>query len=130
MKRVFLAAFFVLALNVMGYAQLLQKSPDKRAGYLTKQLQRILNLKPEQIPLVNTALLTQATRIDSLRNNPSVDKKESQLTAQTILLSAQKQILAVLDDNQKQQFTAWEKSKLEQRKSKRAAKVINNNPSN
>jgi hypothetical protein len=130
MKKVFLAAFFMLALNVMAHAQLPQKSPDKRAGRLTKELERILNLRADQIPQINTALLTQATRLDSLRNNTSVDKKESRLTAQTILLSTQKQILAVLDDSQKQQFTAWENSKLEQRKNKRAAKVINNNPSN
>jgi|GEM_PF-1720535 len=130
MKKVFLATFFMLALNALGHAQLLQKSPDKRAGHLTKELQRVLNLRPEQIQQVNTALLSQATRIDSLRNNPSVDKKESRLTAQTILLSTQKQILAVLDDNQKQQFMAWEKSQLEKRKNKRAAKAIDNNPSN
>ena len=108
----------------MANAQMTRKSPERRATHMTKVLQKRLNLSPEQASQVNTAFLTQATRMDSLKNNRSADKKANHLTARVIRLSTQKQVMAVLDDTQKQKFVQWEKMRRERHKEKREDPIL------
>jgi hypothetical protein len=118
MKKLILVASFIVGLNVMAHAQITQKSPEQRAGHITKVLQKRLNLTADQANQVNTAFLAQATRMDSLKSNLSTDKKENHLTAKRIMLTTKKQVYSVLNDTQKQQFAAWEKMRKEKHKEK------------
>jgi hypothetical protein len=121
MKKLILVLSFITGLSVMANAQITQKSPEQRAGHITKVLQKRLNLSPEQASQINAALLTQATRMDSLKSNRSVDKKANRLSARVIMLSTQKQVMAILDDTQKQKFIEWEKMRQEKHREKKDA---------
>ncbi|MCO5951115.1 hypothetical protein [Mucilaginibacter flavidus] len=110
MNRLILIASFIIGLGFMASAQVTKKSPEQRAAHHTKALQKKLNLSQEQAKQVNALFLTQATRMDSLKNsNPSDDKKGKQLAAKSIRLATKKQVFAVLNDEQKTKFAAWEK---------------------
>jgi protein CpxP len=118
MRKLILAVSFIIGLSVMAQAQITQKSPEQRAGHITKILQKRLNLSPDQASQINTVLLNRATRMDSLKNNLSADKKGNHLAARSIMLSTQRQVLAVLDDSQKQKFMEWEKMRKEKHREK------------
>ena len=96
-----------------------QKSPEKRAAHMTKALSKRLNLTAEQSQQVNAILLTQATRMDSLKNNPSADKRGNRMEARTIMLTSERDINALLNDTQKQEFADWQKSRKEKQKAKK-----------
>jgi len=124
MKKLILVLSFITGLTAMANAQMTRKSPEKRATHMTKVLQKKLSLSPEQASQVNIAFLTQATRMDSLKSNRSADKKANHLTARVIRLSTQKQVMAVLDDTQKQKFVQWEKMRRERHKEKREDPIL------
>ena len=122
MKKFILLFSFIAGLSLAANAQTAKKSPEQRAAHITKALQKRLNLSQQQAVQINQALLTQATRIDSLKSNPSADKKSNQLAAKSIRLAAQTQVVAVLNDEQKQKFAAWEKAMKQKHKEKKAHK--------
>lgn len=110
MKRLILIASFVIGLGFAANAQATKKTPEQRAAHHTKALQKKLNLSEEQATQINAVFLTQATRMDSLKNStPATDKKGRQLAAKSIRLATKKQVFAVLNDDQKAKFSAWEK---------------------
>ena len=109
MKKLIL--LLALAATVaIAHAQQAKKSPDRRAAHITKQLQKRLNLTAEQANQVNAIYLTQATKMDSLKSNQSPDKKLNRMTMKTIVMSTHQHMMALLNDTQKQQYTAWENS--------------------
>jgi hypothetical protein len=120
MKKLLLLLFFLTGLSLIANAQITQKSPEQLAAHITKVLSKRLNLTADQASQVNSAFLNQATRIDSLKNNPSIDPKINNLTRRSILLLTQKQVLSVLNDEQKTQFIEWEKMKKEKHNTKKA----------
>jgi len=123
MKRLILIASFIIGLGFMATAQVTTKSPERRAAHHTKALQKKLNLSQEQAAQVNAVFLTQAIRMDSLKNSsPAVDKKGKQLAAKSIRLATKKQVLAVLNDEQKTKFAKWEKAHKEKHKERKAPK--------
>ncbi len=103
----------------MANAQMAQKSPEQRAHHMTKKLAKVLNLSADQSQQVNAILVTQTTRMDSLKANPAPDKKGNRLAARSIMLSSEKNITAILNDTQKQQFMDWLKAKKEKQKEKK-----------
>lgn len=107
----------------MASAQVTKKTPEQRATHQTKALQKQLSLSQDQATKVHAALFTAATRLDSLKNNPSRDKKAKQLSAKSIKLEAKKQVLSTLTDAQKQKFAALEKMRKEKHKQKQAQRV-------
>lgn len=118
MKKLILAASFIIGFIVMAQAQITEKSPEQRARHMTKVLQKRLNLSPDQASQINTVMLNRANRMDSLKSNLSGDKKENHLAARSIMLSTQRQVIAVLDDNQRQKFMEWEKMRKEKHREK------------
>jgi hypothetical protein len=120
MKRLLMLLSFVALFNVAAKAQLTEKLPEQRAAHATKALQKRLNLTADQATQVNAVFLTQATRMDSLKTNLSQDKKLNSLTRRSIVLSTEKQVLDVLNDDQKKQFMAWEQMKKDKRKQMKA----------
>jgi len=120
MKRLILAAAFMFGVSCIANAQVVEKkSPEQRAAHITKALTKKLSLSQEQAKQVNTILLTQATRMDSLKTHQGTDKKGNQLAAKTIHLDAKKQVVAVLTAEQKEKFGAWEKMRKEKHHGKR-----------
>jgi len=120
MKKLILIASFIIGIGFMASAQVAKKTPEQRAAHLTKALQKRLNLSQDQAIQVHTVFLTEVTRMDSLKSNPSNDKKANQLNAKSIKLEAKKQIITVLNDSQKLKFAAWEKMRKEKHKQKQA----------
>ena len=120
MKKLLLILSFIIGLSVMANAQITQKSPEQRAAHITKVLSKRLNLTADQASQINSAFLNQATRMDSLKNNPSIDQKINNLTRRSILLFTQKEVISVLNDEQKKQFIEWEKMKKEKHNEKKA----------
>ena len=125
MKKLILAISFVAGLVVMASAQMSHRSPEQRATHITKVLQKRLQLNAGQAQQVNAAFLIQATRMDSLKSNLSADKKANHLVARSIMLGTERQIVAVLNDSQKEQFMAWVKLKKQKRVEKRNALRLN-----
>ncbi len=118
MKKLMLLMALV-AMVAMAHAQPAQKSPDERAARITKMLTKRLNLTADQATQVNAIYLTRATKVDSLRSNQSPDKKLNRLTMKTIVMSTHQRMMAVLNDSQKQQYTAWENSMKEHKTAKK-----------
>jgi len=110
MKRLVLAVAFVLGMSFMANAQTMsKKSPEQRAAHITKALTKRLSLSEEQASKVNALFLAQATRMDSLKSAAPADKESWHLAAKSIRLATKKQVFAVLTDEQKTKFAAWEK---------------------
>lgn len=113
MKKLILILSLVSGTFMMAKAQTsalptTQKSPKQRAAHITKALQKRLNLTADQAQQVNTIYFTRATRMDSLKNNLSVDKRLNHLTAHTIALQSKQQLFAVLSPDQQKQFQDWQ----------------------
>jgi hypothetical protein len=124
MKRLILLLCFVTGISLAANAQTAQKTPEQRAHHMTKVLQKRLDLSPGQSQQVNTIFLVQVARMDSLRTHLSDDKKLNRLSAHTIILTSQKNIMGVLNDTQKQQFTEWENRAKEKRAAKRDTALV------
>jgi hypothetical protein len=123
MKKLLALLSFIALFNMAAKAQLTEKSPEQRAAHITKALSKRLNLTAAQATQVNTAFLSQATRMDSLKTNLSQDKKLNSLTRRSIVLATEKQVLSVLNDDQKKQFMAWEQMKKDKHKQMKAQAV-------
>lgn len=113
MKKLILIISFVSGTLMMANAQtaavpIIQKTPEQRAAHATKALQKRLNLTGDQAQQVNTIFFTRASRMDSLKNNLSVDKRLNHLTAHTIALQSKQQLFAVLTPDQQKQFQDWQ----------------------
>ena len=128
MKKLILMVSFIAGSVLMANAQLVQKSPEKRAAHITKKLQKTLGLNPDQAQQVNAAFLTRVTRMDSLKMNHSADKKENRQAEKEIFMSAEQSVMAVLNDTQKQQFLAWEKVQKERHMQKKESMQSSNAP--
>jgi hypothetical protein len=118
MKKLILLLAFV-AVAAAAHAQQAPKPPGQRAARITKVLTKRLNLTADQATQVNAIYLTQATKVDSVRNNQSPDKKLNRLTMKTIVMSTHQRMMALLNDTQKQQYTEWESSMKERKMAKK-----------
>ena len=119
MKKLMLLFAFVAMSAMFAHAQKEKKSPDQRAAHITKMLQKRLNLTAGQAQETNAIYLAQATKMDSLKSNQSPDKKLDRLTERTIMMSTHLQMMAILNDTQKQQYTEFENALKERKKAKK-----------
>jgi hypothetical protein len=115
MRKLILIVAFFAGTAVMASAQPAQKTPEQRAAHMTKMLTKRLGLTPDQAQQVNAIYFTQATRMDSLKANKSADLRLNRLTVHTITMATQQRVIAILNDNQKQQFIALETAMKEKR---------------
>ena len=113
-----LVAFLAIS-AVFVHAQTAKKSPDQRAAHITKVLQKRLNLTTDQAQQTNAIYLAQASKMDSLKSNQSPDKKLNHLTERTIMMSTHLQMMAILNNTQKQQYTDFESAIKERKKAKK-----------
>jgi len=113
MKKLMLLVCFIAGSVIMANAQMEKKSPEMRAAHITKELQKKLKLTAGQAKQIDAIFLLHASRVDSLNNNQSPTKKLNHLSKRSITLSTQKSVMAILNDDQKQKFIAWEKERKE-----------------
>jgi Spy/CpxP family protein refolding chaperone len=121
MKKLIILLLIVTAFNVVAKAQFAQKSPEKRAAHMTKALQKSLNLTADQSDQINSAFLTQVTRMDSLKGSPSTNKRAYNYSRKQIMQSSRQQIMSVLSGDQQKQFIELEKAKKEKHLEKKSA---------
>lgn len=119
MKKLILIVTLVSVINVFTNAQQVQqKTPQQRAANMAKVLEKKLNLTPDQATKVNTIMLIQSTRLDSLKSNPQVDKKSNRLSRRSILEQTDNNLNDILNTDQKKSYANWK----ELRKEKQLAK--------
>ncbi len=121
MKKILILFALVTLFSTIANAQMVQKSPDQRAAHITKALTKKLNHTADQASQVNSIFLAQANQMDSLKNNPSQDTEGNKLARKSIALNTKQQVLAILNEQQKQQFMDWEKMKKEKHHEKKSA---------
>ena len=121
MKKILVLLGLVAIFSTVTNAQTMKKSPDERAAHMTKALSKKLNLSADQSSRINSIFFSQASQMDSLQNNPSQDIEGNKLARKSIAVNTKQQVLAVLNDQQKQQFMDWEKIKKEKHREKKAA---------
>lgn len=85
-------------------AQTATKSPDQRAARQVKMLQKNLNLDATQSDKISAILTTRATKVDSLRSNPSADKRSNRQALKALMQTTDDQVNAVLTPDQQQTY--------------------------
>ena len=119
MKKIILILFLLAGSACLANAQISKKSAEQRAAHQTKKLQKQLNLTADQAGKVNTILYNQATRMDSLKANPSIDKRTDQLTRKTIVLTTASKMSEVLNPDQQQAYQKLMEMRKQKHKSQR-----------
>ncbi len=120
MKKLTIALLLVIAINLAAKAQAPEKSPEKRAAHFTKVLSKALNLTAEQATKIDAIFLTRATEMDSLKSSAPGNKKGSHLNKEKIALTADEQVMGVLNSDQQKQYLQWEQEQKEKKKDKKS----------
>lgn len=119
MKKIILGLLLLIGSGAIANAQDIPKSPEKRAEHMTKVLQKKLNLSQDQASKTHDIFLAQATSIDSLVSSSNGTTESKKMAVRTIRRNSIQQVLGLLNDDQKQKFTAWEKARKEKQKNRR-----------
>ena len=119
MNRTFVIIALICLSSQLLKAQGTTKKSDESAAHFTKMLTKRLNLTTDQAQQINAIYLTQATRFDSLKANPSQNQRLNRLTMRSITLSTRQHVMAILNDTQKQEYTQWEEGLKERQKARR-----------
>ena len=120
MKKLVLILSLAAGLSVTGYAQQRAKSPEKRASHVTKVLQQKLNLSSDQAFQVHSIMLTQATRIDSLRSNvQSPDGRPNRRAMKTIMATTDENLSYVLSPDQQKAYFSWKAERKDKMRAKK-----------
>jgi Spy/CpxP family protein refolding chaperone len=101
-----------------GYTAAPQKqhvSPTVRASRQLTMMQKKLNLNQDQVIKLRMILLTLNVSLDSLRSNPSADKKANNQARRAINQDADGKIYALLTTDQQVAYAQW-KQELELRR--------------
>jgi hypothetical protein len=106
------------------------RSPEKKAEMMTKRLDEKLNLSQDQESKVKSILLTQATKVDSLKatlkaGNIKGDRKQNRAAFKGIRQNTDQQLSAVLNADQQKAYTEWKAAKKEKIKSRKEAHTEN-----
>ena len=120
MKKLILMLTLLTGLSAAAFAKDRDKSPEKRAAHITKMLKKKLKLSADQTVQVNSIMLTQAIKMDSLKNNLSPnDKRLNKLSRRSIMLNTDDNLNYVLNAEQKKAYESWKaehKEKMQARK--------------
>jgi protein CpxP len=98
------------------YSAAKQASPQKRSAHQLVVLQKQLDLTRDQVMQVRILLLNQAISLDSLKTNPSGNKKSDRYDHRRIVQGTDQQIKALLSDDQKKRYDAWKEEQKEKGK--------------
>ena len=96
-------------------------SPTERAARQLTMLQKKLNLNQDQVIKLRMVLLRLNIALDSLRSNPSADKKSDNQARRVITQDADGKIYAVLTTDQQVAYAKWKQEQQMKRQLNRAA---------
>jgi hypothetical protein len=96
-------------------------SPTERAARQLTMFQKKLNLTQDQVIQLRPILLRLNIGLDSLRSNPSGDKKSDNQTRRAITRDADVKTYALLTTDQQVDYTKWKQDQQLKRKMARAA---------
>lgn len=103
MKKLLLIAGLLTGSALFANAQILDKSPEKRASHQMKALQKNLNLDATQSEKINTVLLARANKVDSLKANNS-DKKANRKALKMLAQTSEEKINSILNTEQQKSY--------------------------
>ena len=110
----------VAGLSAATYAHGDKKSPDQRAKHMTKVLQHKLNLTADQATQVNAVLFAQASQMDSLNINKTVDRKANHFAKRTIMMATDQKLSSILNADQLKGYDAWKAARKEKMHGKKS----------
>src|SRR5579871_3559990 len=96
-------------------------SPTQRAARQLTVLQKKLNLNQDQVINLRMVLLNLNVSLDSLRNNPSGDKKSDNKARRAVTQDADGKIYAILTTDQQVAYSKWKQEQQMKRQMNRAA---------
>ncbi|HXD79592.1 MAG TPA: hypothetical protein VN616_17370 [Puia sp.] len=97
-------------------------SPAQRAARQLTMLQKKLNLNHDQVIKLRMILLHLNVSLDSLRSNPSGDKKADNKARRAVMQDADVQTYALLTTDQQAAYTQWKQEMQTKRRLHRAAR--------
>ena len=126
MKRS-LAILFTLSLGLTLHAQtadtaampVKKPNPTKQAVHQLKMLQQQLNLSEDQVTQMQVILIQRDVALDSLRNNPSGDRRSDGRTRRGINQVADQKINTLLTADQRPLYLQWKQQQREKYLEKR-----------
>ncbi len=114
MKQFILFTLFTVGLSMLVNAQTPDTtqrapkfSPAQRAARQLKMMEKQLHLTEDQVLQMQVILINETVAMDSLRNNPSGDRRSTGRTRRGILQEADSKIAALLTDEQKPLYQQW-----------------------
>jgi periplasmic protein CpxP/Spy len=116
MKRPLLLILLVTGLYTIASAQtpdttlqpgLKKPDPAKRAARQLRMLENQLHLSQDQVLQIQVILINETVSLDSIRNNPSGNPRSDNRARRGILQDADRQITALLSDEQKPLYEQW-----------------------
>jgi len=119
MKKMFLVCTLISILNIACASQKRQKTPEQRAAKKTEVFEKKLNLSASQAVKVRSIMLSQAIRIDSLRNNRQAVKKAYHRAHHNILEQTDERMYSILNPQQKKAYADWVKQRKERKLAKK-----------
>jgi hypothetical protein len=96
-------------------------SPALRAAHQLSLLQKKLNLNQDQVIKLRMVLLNLSVSLDSLRTNPSADRKANNQARRAITQDADGKIYAVLTTDQQVAYAQWKQEQQLKRQLQQAA---------
>jgi protein CpxP len=93
-------------------------NPTKQAVRQLKTLQQQLNLTEDQVTQMQVILIQRDVALDSLRNNPSADRRSNGRARRGINQDADQKINALLTADQKPLYQQWKQNEREKRNQK------------
>jgi Spy/CpxP family protein refolding chaperone len=127
MKRSLVSLLFILTLGGIAHAQTSDSTgkqhqkpdPTKQAVNQLRMLQKQLNLTDDQVTQMQVILIHRDVALDSLRNNPSGDRRSNGRARRTINLDADQKINSILTADQKPLYQQWKDQQREKMMEKR-----------
>jgi len=96
-------------------------SPTVRAAHQLTTLQKKLSLNQDQVIKLRMILLNLNIALDSLRTNPSTDKKTNNKARRAITQDADGKIYPLLTTDQQVAYAQWKQDQQQRRQLNRAA---------
>ena len=126
MKRSLSLLILTLSLGLTLHAQstdttvfpIKKPNPAKQAVRQLKTLQQQLNLTEDQVTQMQVILIQRDVALDSLRNNPSGDRRSNGRARRQINQDADQKINALLTAGQKPLYQQWKQNEREKRTQK------------
>jgi Spy/CpxP family protein refolding chaperone len=139
MKRTLLLILLAAGLHTLAPAQtpdttlqpgLKKPDPVKRAARQLRMLEKQLHLTQDQVLQVQVILITETVALDSIRNNPAGNPRTDNRARREVLQDADRQITALLTDEQKPLYQQWKAQQRQRMMQRRQNNNQDNSPYN